>query len=201
MAIYKHVLSGPLAAGDVWTSGLHTSGIGTLAAAHAAFMAFVSGIGGASGLGPLWSTNTAIREVRTYSLNLANGKATGVARGSVTINGTGAANAAAPRDCIVIGLRTANPGKSGIGRMYLPGVTPDLLSTTGLIEDIPKTTAAGVMAANLNDLGDAGYVPVVWSVANPAGFVITGVTVAATQGTQRRRSNKIPASYAAASVV
>lgn len=200
MAIYKHVLGGPGVAGDQWVSGLHSSGTGTQSAAHAAFAAFVTSAFGASATAQYWPEGTSIGELITYTLNTVDGKATSVVRSSVSINGAGSALAPAPRDTLTIGLRTATPGPRGRGRMFLPGVALDNLTPEGLHEDAVKTAIAGYVGSALATMRGAGFSPVIWQIPSSTGLPVTGVTISAVPGTQRRRSNKISPDYAVASV-
>jgi hypothetical protein len=200
MAIYKHVMSGPGAAGDVWTVGLHSSGVGTLAAAHSAFQAFITSLTGPSAIGPVWTLATQIQELVSYTLNPATGRATAKVQSSVSVGGTSTGGQPDPRSCVVVGLRSTVPGPSGRGRMYFPAPSLDNLTADGLIEEACRTTIAGSIAAGLGDMGGSGFVPVVWSVSNPAGSPIQSVTVSQVPGTQRSRSNKIPNAYTIANI-
>jgi len=198
MAVFKHVMSGPGAAGDVWTSGLHSIGPVTLAAAQAAWLVFVENIGSATNWGALWANEVAIREASTYAIDPTTGKATALARGSVSLNGVAAGDASPPRDTVVVGLRTAKPGPGGRGRMNFPLVNRTLLGSTGLIASATQTTIAAFMANALNDMATGGAVPSVWRKGLPTGDAITSVTIGAVPGSQRRRSNKIAPQYASA---
>jgi hypothetical protein len=202
MAVYKHVVGGAGAAGDIWTSGFHSwAAVDDLPAAHTALDEWVWTALGAGGLADFWADTTVVTDLTTYTLNPATGRATAVARSSVAIAGTAGTGQPAPRDCVVVGLRTDLPGASGRGRMYLPAVSTDNLTTTGLIEPAAKTAiSANFATAMVNHLA-FGYQPGVWSLA--LGNTITpftSITVGSVQGNQRRRSNKIPASYTVATI-
>jgi hypothetical protein len=200
MTVFKHVMGGPGAAGDVWTSGLHTTGVLSVSAAQTAWVAFVADVAGASGLGPLWPTEVSVATANTYTLDPTSGKATALVLGSVTAAGTAVGDASPPRDAVVIGLRTNKPGPAGRGRMYLPLVNRGALTATGLITSTAQTTIAGAFAAALSDLATAGLLPVVWRPGSPSGDAIIGVTVSAVPGNQRRRSNKISPQYVSATI-
>lgn len=200
MTVFKHVMGGPGAAGDVWTSGLHTIGSGTIDAAQTAWTAFVNHVGGLTGLGPIWPTEVAVATANTYSLDPTTGKSTALVLGSVTLAGTATGDASPPRDCLVIGLRTNKPGPGGRGRMYLPLINRSGLSSTGLISPTNQTLIAGVLATGLEDLAAAGFVPSVWRPGAPTGDTIHSVTVSAVPGNQRRRSNKISPQYVSAAL-
>jgi hypothetical protein len=202
MAVYKHVVGGPGAAGDIWTSGFHSwAAVDDLAAAHAALIEWGDTALAAGGLAEYWADTTSVTNLTTYRLNPATGRATGVVRSSAAIVGLGGAQQPAPRDCVVVGLRTDLPGASGRGRMYLPAVSTDNLTSTGLISNAAKTAIADIFAMAMVNHLSWGYTPGIWRLA--LGNTITdlvGVTVSAVQGNQRRRSNKIPANYAIATV-
>lgn len=200
MAIYKHVMGGPGAAGDVWTSGLHTIGTGTIDAAHAAWETFVTGFTGIAGVTPLWPTEVKIDTIATYLLDSGTGKSTALKLGAVSVIGTSAGEASPPRDCLVVGLRTPKPGPGGRGRMYLPLVAKTNLQANGLILASVQTTIAAFAANALNDLNTAGFTPVVWRKGSTIGDIITSVTVSAVPGNQRRRSNKIAPRYESATL-
>jgi hypothetical protein len=197
MAIFKHVVTGSGAAGDIWTSGLHSRMVVEDAgAAHAAWEAALEIMLGAAGIGSYWADTTGSTNCTTYTLDQATGHATWAVRSNAVHVGTGGAGQPAPRDCIVVGLRTAVPGPAGRGRMYLPAVSTDNLSATGLISDAAKTAISNAVGSALLSLQTASVLPGIWRVG--LGDAVTGfrtVTVSGVQGTQRRRSNKIPAAY------
>jgi hypothetical protein len=211
MTIYKHVVSGPGAAGDIWTSGLHSFGaVDNIAAAHVAWAACAALIFNAGGILPHWADNTSATELTTYRLDPTTGRATLVARSSVVHTGTGGAGQPAPRDCVVVGLRSVVPGASGRGRMYLPAIAVDQLDSVGLIPSAVRTAIATCVSTGIIAMTAAGFIPGVWRSPKPAGpggvppavlssgdaiIAFDAVTVGAVQGNQRRRSNKIPATY------
>lgn len=200
MTIYKHTIGGAGAAGDIWSSGLHTfSQANNIGAAHAYWEGAMEILVGAAGLGTWWADNTHATEAVTYKLDPATGRAVALQRTSVDHPGSGGAGQPAPRDCVVIGLRTVIPGPSGRGRMYLPAVATDNLDATGLISAAAKTGIANAAGSALISLSTNGLVAGIWRLA--LGDSITGfatVSVSGVQGSQRRRSNKIPPNYTTA---
>lgn len=200
MTIFKHVVSGPGAAGDVWNTGLHTQGVLGIVAAHAAWASAVNTILN-GGVADHWPLSTVATQATTYVLNTTTGKATAVQRSSMTIAGFGAGTQGPPRMCTVAGLRTNTPGPSGRGRMFLPGVQLEDLTATGLIESAARTAIATAVRDGLADLDTAGLIAGVWRLGQLVTDPYTYVTVGQVPGTQRRRSNKIPASYVVSAAV
>lgn len=188
-------MGGPGAAGDVWTTRLHTIGTGTVDAAQAAWQVFVSALTGPSALTPLWPNEVRVDTAATYQLDPLTGKSTSLRLGSASVTGAATGDASPPRDCLVVGLRTAKPGPGGRGRLYLPLVARTNLEATGLILPSVQTTVAAHFAATLSDLNIAGFTPVVWRQGSTTGDIITSVTISAVPGNQRRRSNKIAPRY------
>ena len=202
MPIYRHVVLGPQAAGDQWTSGLHSDqDDANISNAHDAWIAAIEALFDPDALASILPASTAVREVITYALDSATGRATGVRRASVSLNGAVAAAAQpSPRDCIVAGLRTAVPGAGGRGRMYLPAPTLASLTATGLISDAARATAAGAVSLGLNALIAGGMRPGLFKVGAGAVVPFVSATVGQVLGTQRRRTNKIPNAYATATI-
>lgn len=197
MPIYKHTVVGPQAAGDQWTSGFYSDqDDANISNAHTAWTAAVEAIFGADALGELYPTTTAVREVITYAIDPATGKATGVRRGSVNLNGTIAGGLQpSPRDCLVIGLRTSVPGQGGRGRMYLPAPALANLTATGLVSDATRTAAAAAIGLGVAEMVAGGMTPGLWKAGASTVLPFVSATVGQVLGTQRRRSNKIPNAY------
>jgi hypothetical protein len=198
MAIFRHVMGGPGAAGDVWTSRLHTIGTGTIDAAQAAWEAFIAQFPLVAGVSGFWPGEVQIDQASTYQLDPLTGKSTALRLGSASVAGTSTGDASPPRDCLVVGLRTAKPGPGGRGRMYLPLVARTSLEANGLILSSVQTSLAAFFANILNDMASSGFTPVVWRQGSTTGDIITSVTISAVPGSQRRRSNKIAPRYESA---
>src|SRR3954464_7889589 len=127
MPYFRHRVSGPGSAGDVWTCTMHSNGAAALSTVHAAWQSLVSGFI-TNTIGPMWPNEVAASQVTTDQLD-ANGLFN-VAQLSTTISapGTGAGPTMSPRLAVVIGLRTVVPTKAGRGRMFWPA--PDASHTT-----------------------------------------------------------------------
>ena len=206
MTVFRHVLGGPGAAGDQWSSGFYTHGPAnvTAEAVHVLMQAAVEsyiGDGGpllADGVCQYWNPATHLRDLTTYQLDPATGRATGIYRSSAAIVGKSAGAQPPPRDALVVGLRTALPGPSGRGRMYLPGIARSHLDAQGLIPEAVRQSVADSMSQLFKDLWANNIMTGIFHVGADAVLSLTGVTVGAVPGTQRRRSNKIPQAYAQA---
>lgn len=200
MPIYRHVVTGAGAAGDMWSVRVHShSAVLNLAGAQAAWVTALASMLGVAGIGQYWPNLTGSSEAVTYNLNPATGRAVSVSRGAAVHMGTGGTAQGGPRDCVVVGLRTVIPGPAGRGRMFFPNVSSDNLTTTGLISTAAKTGIAGAVGAALVVMNSAGFLVGVWkpALADSINGAVS-VTVGSVPGTQRRRSNKIPNSYVSA---
>jgi hypothetical protein len=198
MPTYRHRVTGTFAAGDVWTTSLHSNGAATLAAAHTAWTTFVNGFVGTTLLG-LWPNETAATEVVTDQMDPITGRNVAQLRSSISQVGTGTGQPLPPRDSLVIGLRTALPTKGGRGRMYWP--TPDAghLTSVGVLVTADATTIATGFASRLTTF-KATVTPVIWHQGSKTYDTVIQTSVGNVLGSQRRRSNKIPNSYSLATV-
>ena len=192
MTIFRSRATGPGTAGDIWVTTLHMSSSSTLAEVHSAFGTFVGTFG--ADLGAMWSTEQQISEYITDELTADGKHAAAQQRTSVSIKGTGSGNALDPRTSVVMGLRTALPQRSGRGRMYWPAPDDSHLTTTGLLATADALSLAGDMAGALATLAGTAT-PVIYHRATNTFTAITEVTVGQVLGTQRRRTNKVPANY------
>lgn len=199
MTVFKHVLGGPQAAGDQWSSGFHSaSATLDLAAAHGLFAAQAATAFGANGISTFWSAGTQLTDLITYQLDPATGRATNVVRGSLNVVGTAAGNNPSPRDTIVVGLRTALPGVGGRGRMNLPAPSVSNFTAAGLIAQATRQGVADRVRTMLDAMADAGCPAGLFKGTVDTVLVFTSVTVGAVAGSQRRRSNKIAQQYVSA---
>lgn len=118
------------------------------------------------------------------------------------IPGTGVSNHPAQTACVA-SLRSTVPGRSGRGRMYLPA-TGAAIGATMQFSNTICTGVAGRVAQLAADLGTSSYqdAPLKSIVASTAGArQITRVEVDNDPDTQRRRSDKLIASFTAVSTV
>ncbi len=106
------------------------------------------------------------------------------------LTGTAANEPASPNVTWLIRKNTAAGGRTGRGRMYLPGISEPALSGAGVIIPAEITAMNDAMAALLLELQNAELDPVVLHaplspVTTP--IAITSLTVDSTVATQRRR--------------
>jgi|ERR1044071_565684 hypothetical protein len=196
MTILKHVLGGPQTAGDQWTSGFHTFATNLAAeAAHDLLEAAFAISLGANMLKPWIAPGTRITDLTTYVLDPLTGRALEVARSAVDVTGTSAGAQPNPRLATVIGLRTAKPGVSGRGRMYLPAPATTNFDATGLITAQAREGIGAAMSAFMAQCASRGITPGLHDKATGTIVPFRQVTVGAVAGSQRRRTNKIPNSY------
>lgn len=173
---------------------MHSSGPATLAAAHSAWQTAVSQFITAV-LGTYWAVDQQCTALQTDQLDPATGRNVAQANSAVSYKGTGAGNPIDPRSCVVTGLRTALPTRSGRGRMYWPAVQDSSLSPTGLILSSVATAIANGWSSALNTMATTSQ-PVIYHPLTRTTTAVTSVTVGQVLGTQRRRTNKIPPGYA-----
>lgn len=204
MTLYKHTCAGAQPAGDFWSTGLYTQSDSSLEVVANHWMNFLNLVGGNLAMGSLWPTGTRIDEATTYSIDPGNGRATGVFRDSLSITGQSAGGQPPPRDSIVVGLRTANPGRTGRGRQYWPALSETGTdATTGLWTQISADQAASFFKSGFDQLVSVGVSPGVYSRVSPGPGLfgmfrpLTGLTISKVPGNQRRRSNKILPQYSA----
>lgn len=201
MPIFRHRVTGPGPAGDVWSTGLFSSGSASLGTAHDAWDDFVSSFIG-SDMAGLWPTETQATETITDQLDAAGHHNVAQARTSVTYKGTGTGLQLPQRAAVVIGLRTALPTRSGRGRMYVPAPDSSSLTADGILSSTVADALAGDAATALETM--TAIVQVVIAHRDPVTKGISGttpvtyVTVGQVLGSQRRRTNKVPPNYQSA---
>jgi hypothetical protein len=198
MTIFRHRLSGPGAAGDVWTTTLHSQSASTLANAHTAFVTLVSGFITTT-LAPMWPNDISANSVITDQLDATTGKNVSQTSSTVSLPGTGAGATLPGRDALVIGLRTASSTRRGRGRMFWPAPDSTHLTAAGLLLSADATSIASAFAARLNTFKSVS-IGCIWHDDLKSFDNIVTVTVGNVLGTQRRRTNKVVNSYASATV-
>lgn len=189
---------------------MHSSGAGSLATVHAAWVTLLNGFIGTT-LAPMWPNETQATSAITDQLD-ANGLHN-VAQLSSTLTqpGTGAGATLSPRDCVVIGLRTTVPTKAGRGRMFWPAPDSGHLTSSGNLVAADATAIAGGFQTRLTTFKatsqpvilhrghDANHPPGTPLVASTTDNVVQ-VSVGVIVGTQRRRTNKVANAYSNATV-
>jgi hypothetical protein len=213
MTIFLHRIIGLGSGGEQWVTTLHTSSVGGLAAAAAAWNAFGHSIF-VSALAALWDPNVTSSEYVTDQLDPITGKSVGQSRHSNVNNGTSVGVPLSPRDCVVVSLRTDRPGPGGRGRMYWPAPTSLSIDDTGKLTSDARDAFSGLFGAHLTTLAGS-TVPVVYhrptverttydrrtgvATDHPASLAtaipITNVLVGYNLGSQRRRTNKTTQVY------
>lgn len=201
MPIYRHRVTGPGPAGDIWTTGLYSDGSATIDTAHTAWDQFVAAFIG-SDMATIWSTEMQATTTITDQLDGDGRHNVAQRRSSITYKGTGTGLQLPQRSAVVVGLRTALPTRSGRGRMYVPAPDSSSLVADGLLSTTVATNIAGWAATALETM--TGIVQVVIAHRDPvtkgisSTTPVTSVTVGQVLGTQRRRTNKVPANYQSA---
>jgi hypothetical protein len=136
-----------------------------------------------------------ITELATDSLDPLTGRNTAQVKSAVALAGTGTGATLPPRDCVVVGLRTALPTKSGRGRMFWPCVDAGHLTPTGLLVGTDATTLSNAFGNAMTTLKVTAQ-PVVWHQKTRNFDTVLYITVGTVLGTQRRRTNRVFNSYA-----
>lgn len=192
MTVFRHRVTGPGPAGDIWVSTLHSSSSQSITTVHAAWQQLVQSFG--TVLATFWSPVQQATEVVTDELDAAGKHNVAQARSAVAIAGTGAGNPLDQRACVVVGLRTAVPTRAGRGRMYWPAPDDANLDSDGLLLAATASNISAEMATDLATMAGTAQ-PVIYHRALNTFTPISTVTVSLVVGTQRRRTNKVPPSY------
>lgn len=193
MTYYRHRVSGPGPAGDIWVTTLHTQGAADLTAAHNAVVTALSAFVD-NHFTQYWSPQTAVKEFLTDQLDAVTGK--NVAQTSTGVNfvGVGAGKTVSARDSLVISLKTNLPTRAGRGRMYWPSPCSDAYGANGEFLDAVCTELSGAFRNALAAI-DGTVTPVIYHRATKTSDNITSVKVGSIPGSQRRRTNKVTNNY------
>lgn len=198
MTIYRHTVSGPGPAGDIWIVTAHSSGDGTISAAHTAWLNVLTAFIGGT-LEAMWSTEQQATEATTTSLSATTGLNVGQTRSALTYKGTGSGLTLPQRSSVVVGVRTSLANRSGRGRMYFPAPDSSHITDEGVLASADQTSLANSMASALSAQSAASLFGVYHRETLNI-TPITQVTVGKVLGSQRRRTNKVAPSYASADV-
>lgn len=196
MTTFRHRVTGPGPAGDIWTCTLHSVSGQSLTTVHAAWASAVQGFINST-LGPLWPTETQATAVWTDQLDPVTGRNVAQAYSAGDWKGTGTGLQLPQRAAVIVGLRTALPTRSGRGRMFWPAPDSTHLTTTGLLASATAQTIATGWASQLQTMTGTTQ-PVIFHRKTKTSDSITSVTVGQVLGTQRRRTNKVPPNYSTA---
>lgn len=189
MTKYRHRISGPGPAGDIWVTTLHSSSIlGDLAGVHAGFVTFAENFLNDT-YKALCSPQFHATQLVTDQLDDVTGKNVAQLSQDISIVGTGAGATVSPRSCLIVSLKTIVPTRAGRGRMYFPSPDSSHYASTGeFTTAVTDTVSAGFVAA-LAALA-AVSAPVIYHRATKGASGISEVRVGTIPGTQTRRTNK-----------
>jgi hypothetical protein len=195
MATFLARVIGNLPSGETWTTGVHASGTGSLSAFLTAAGNFVDTLwngdgGSATGLITDVPAGVGATSLVVYQLDDSTGKATARAEASLTLAGSDTGSPLPQEVAVVASLRTATPGPSGRGRMYLPPLGVNKCTTVGRVDAAAQANLAASVAAALGELNSGGFDPILFT-PNTADRVITSVDVGDVFDAQRRRRDKL----------
>lgn len=197
MAIFAHKFSGVLPAGDTWSVGWHSSsGLLSIDGSHGNAVTWAAdvwnGVGGSPGIGAEYTGGTIMTRVTTAQLDVAPPYRTDFSRETdVTHAGTALGNASPQQVAIVVSLRTANAGRKGRGRLYLPGPAAAALTSLGQLATADQGHFLASLLAAWGVSNAAGERPVIFSKTLGTATAITTFGMGERLDTQSRRIDKV----------
>ncbi len=194
MTLFYARFSGALPSGEIWNSGIHVSGIDTLAdvltAAGDAASAWWEGSGPTDGYNTIVNAATTLDDIVVYQLDGSTHKATARAEAAGPGAGTGSGSCLPQEVAVCATLRAAAPGPAGRGRMYLPSpLVSTILASSRLDATIQAQIAQNIADMIVSFQGNA-LTPVISSVGR-ADRTIISVDVGDVYDVQRRRRDKL----------
>lgn len=198
MPTFRHRVTGPGAAGDIWVVTLHSNSANTLAAVHTAWDTFVNTFVGTT-LKTYWTPDTSTSTVQTDQLDPVTGKNVAQSVSARVIVGTGAGGAVSPRTSLCMSLRTALPTKAGRGRQYWPSPDDSHFTATGLYVTADVATITNAYGPALTTF-KATAQPVIYHRSTKTFDSIIEALGNNVPATQRRRTNKVPVTYSSHAV-
>lgn len=193
MTNFRHRVSGPGAAGDVWNTTFHSSSGQSLTTVHAAAVQWCTDFLGST-MAALWTPDVSATQIETDEL-INNGHTnTAQLRSTLNIVGTATGQPTNPRVAVVVGLRTALPTRAGRGRMFVPAPGAGSLTADGLLAvSVASSISSGAKTAfgTLNATSQLVIFHRLLATITPVNAITVGVVL----GSQRRRTNKIPPDY------
>lgn len=207
MTYYRHELTGPIAAGDLWTATVHSTGSPDIVAAHTAWTTCASAI--ANAIKTYWPSKTQTSGVKTFQLDDNNGRNKALQQSNLAVIGAVATSMGTPQSALTVGLRTNVPTRAGRGRFYLPGLSNSNLDANGLWLPATVTALTPLIATAIKNMS-ATFQVVVYhrhpkdiNGANlpPNGTTVTSITIGVIPNVQRRRVNKVNQSYTTGATV
>jgi len=177
---------------------MHSSSVNSLATVHGAWSFMISSFCSGT-MNAMWNTHMSATSVTTDQLDPLTFKNVAQATTAITEVGTGTGGTPSPRNCLVIGLRTAVPTKAGRGRMYWPSPDDSHYTSSGLFSTTDTATIATAFASGLTGFRSSAT-PIIFHRRLGTFDSITTVTVGDIPGTQKRRTNKDPVIYESATI-
>lgn len=200
MTIFRHVVHGSDDSGATWSTSMHSSSVQSLTAAATAWAVSVQLMGQNGGIAERWPLSTKIEGYNTYELN-ASGFAVGQTVQTMQFAGLDTGQQLPQRLAFVLGHLTNVPGARGRGRMYWPIFSSTFMDEDGQIDDVAREAIVNFWTVRLRVMAASGVVPVIWGGPASAGPIpITSVRASQVPGSQRRRTNKVPAGYVGANL-
>lgn len=202
MTDYKLEISGAYGTGRRWSTGVHMSSGGDLAAALTDWSAQVNSAwtDGTHGLEALYATTTTLDTMTAIQLGPTMHEVQRV-DGPVSLAGTAAGEEGANQLAILVSLRNLFSGARNRGRMYLPSPAEDAVAE-GILGGSQATRVSTAITALFTGMRTAGYTVYVFnrtaSPLDPVAFTkktITSEKVDKVLRTQRRRVRKELAQY------
>lgn len=206
MAYFRVSQRGSLPLGDEWVSNFHVLSSNTTAAVHTQADSLIAAFWNNTYAALCHSTVT-LDSIVTTELDGGTGKNLNSQESGHAIVGGLATQSLPPQNAVLVSYRTANAGKSGRGRQYLPPVGSAHADLNGELITADRNTIDTAWTAVITGMATVGT-PVIlhggFSGRDAAGApiykvltsdAITNVGVAGLLATQRRRTNKVGSSY------
>jgi len=150
----------------------------------------------------MWDTATSYTSLKAYSYPAVGESTTQASIFSAGVTGT--SGNGMPRQCAaVVSLRSGLGGRANRGRFFLPATSTSAVSTQGQMT-LGKCQAVAALAKTLFDatnalsIGSSAAILTIASRDSGAHTLVTGLSVDSKIDTQRRRTDKIPALFNAA---
>ncbi len=195
--LWRVTYRGNLPAGDVFAHGFHGTTVdgetstNVLATAVAGLTALMSGAGG---MQANYAPGTIYAEVLVEQINQGSGAVEQSRSQAVSRPGTGSSATPLPGNvALAVTHRTAQAGRSGRGRQFLPAPATSTLSTVGELSTTAQSSISTAIANMFAAVKGATHniIPVVYSTKLRVFYTITQYDVGSIFDTQERRRNKL----------
>lgn len=194
MTIFRVRYGGHLPSGEVFNTGYHLSGVGSIDAAHAAAQNWIASVwlgnSGGRDIRADYSTTTVFDDLTTYELAPGTLRVIDKREIALTHPGTGLTNPLPQEVAIAVSFLTEAPGPAGRGRMFWPAPTVDLVTADGRLDQLMATGLSNNISTAFDTIGFQGWIPVLASVGR-ADRAITRVNVGDVFDAQRRRRDAL----------